>query len=118
LLTHFNRRKAENEETKMKTFKQLTDTEQVEAVSRCLDDVLKLVTEGDLRFNDSMNHDDLQKRIDAAQEKAEQMRTPWFAHEYIMDTCREDLTAMAQGRAEDALYSSPDEFVISGVASN
>jgi len=68
-----------------------------------------------VRFNDALNHDDLQARIDAAGEKANAMQTPWFWGEYIMDTCREDLEGMARCTAEDALYSAPPEHVISGI---
>ena len=101
----------------MKTYSQLTAVEQAKARAECLNQLLRAVTEGQLRFSDEKNHDDLQARIDAAQEKAEKMQTPWFAHEYIMDTCREDLEdleGMAMCDAEDALYSE-GERVIHGV---
>ena len=100
---------------KMKTYDQLTGTEQAAAQNKCLCNLLAAVTEGAIRFSDAKNHDNLQARIDAAQEKAEQMRTPWFAHEYILDTCREDLEGMARCDAEDALYLEPGECAINGI---
>ena len=100
----------------MKTFEQLTEVEQSKAVEKCLCAILEDVVSGAIRFNDSLNKDTLQSRIDSAQEKAEKMQTPWFAHEYILDTCREDLEGMARCDAEDALYSTPGERVISGIA--
>jgi hypothetical protein len=100
----------------MKTFEQLTPEQQAKAVEKCLANLLEAICEGAIRFNDEANQDDLQKRIDAAFAKAEKMRTPWFAHEYILDTCREDLEGMARCDAEDALYSEPGERVIRGIA--
>jgi hypothetical protein len=100
----------------MKTFEQLTQEQQQIAVDRCLTDLLTDICNGTLGFNDELNHDDLQKRIDTAFAEAESMQTPWFAHEYIMDTCREDLEAMARPTAEDALYPEPHENCIGGIA--
>ena len=76
---------------------------------------LKAILEGGLRFNDEANGDDLQARIDKACDQADKMQTPWFAHEYIMDTCREELTGMALAQAEDSLYSEQNENVVSGI---
>ncbi len=96
----------------MKTYEQLTDIQKQSAVNYYLGFLLERIIGGSVRFNDKLNEDDLQARIDKAREKAEGMRTPWFAHEYILDTCREDLASMAQCEAEDSLYSE-DERVIS-----
>jgi len=100
----------------MKTFEQLTPVEQGRAVRTCLDNLLTDVIEGSLAFNDSLNGDDLQDRINAALAAAERMHTPWFASEYILETCREDLTGMAQCDAEDASYTEPGERIIHGIA--
>ena len=43
------------------------------------------------------------------------MKTPWFASEYILDACREELEGMAICIAEDALYPEPNEIVIDGI---
>lgn len=100
----------------MKRYDKLNAEEQARAFDKALNRLLQDVTEGLIRFNDSLNGDDLQARIDEAHAKAEAMRTPWFAHEYIMDTCREDLEGMARCEAEDSLYSQPGEFVVAGIA--
>lgn len=100
----------------MKTFEQLTPEQQTAAVDKCTVDLLTAIVEGAIRFNDALNHDDLQKRIDAAAKEAGRMQTPWFTHEYIMDTCREEIRGMAQCDAEDALYSEKGERVIPGIA--
>ena len=96
----------------MRTFSQLSKEEQSKAEVQALNEVLRHVTEGAIRFNDALNHDDLQARIDSAWEKAESMQTPWFANEYIMDTCGDDPRSMAQADAEDALYPDPSENII------
>ena len=100
----------------MKTFEQLTPEQQAKTVQQCLTNLLTAIVEGAIRFDDAKNQDTLQKRIDKACAKAEKMRTPWFAHEYVLDTCREDLESMARAEAEDAQYSEPTEHVIGGIA--
>lgn len=93
----------------MKKFCELTAAQQEQAVAYCAGKVLDAIVTGGLRFNDALNHDDLQARIDAAGEKADKMRTPWFSHEYIMDTCKEEINGMARCEAEDALYQEQDD---------
>ena len=100
----------------MKSFEQLSDEQQAKAVERCLTELLTAVLEGGMRFSDEHNGDDLQARIDAAIARADDMRTPWFAHEYILDTCRTELEGMARSEAEDALYAEPHERVIDGIS--
>ena len=99
----------------MKTYSELTKEQQEKAVEKELTSLLSAVIDGAIRFNDEINNDDLQDRIDRACEKAEKMRTPWFSHEYILDTCREDLTGMAIASAEDALYAEKNENVVRGI---
>lgn len=100
----------------MKTFDQLTAAEKTKAILTCTNNLLTAICEGIVSFDDRANGDDLQARIDAAWKKAEAMRTPWFVHEYIMDTCRDDIEAMARCDAEASLYASPDEIVMHGIA--
>ena len=100
----------------MKTYNELTEEQKKKAVEKELTELLTAIIEGAIVFNDEDNGDDLQKRIEVAAEKADKMRTPWFVHEYIMDTCKEELTGMATGTAEDALYAEANEYVISGIA--
>jgi len=98
----------------MRTYQELTPEQQDKARIKALERLLTDITEG-LRFNDAANGDDLQARIDAAGEKSEAMQTPWFWHEYIMDTCRDELESMAAADAEDAedaLYPEPGERVL------
>ena len=99
----------------MKTFEQLTAEQQEKALDRAVGSLLEIIIGGQMRFNDSANNDNLQERIDAACAKAENMRTPWFAHEYIMDTCSEDIRSLAQCDAEDAIYLERGENAISGI---
>ena len=95
----------------MKSFDKLSVNQQESAVNNAATDLLNALIEGGLRFNDKLNDDDLQARIDAACQRANDMQTPWFAHEYIMDTCRDEIMGMAQCDAEDALYYSSGESV-------
>ena len=93
----------------MRTFKQLTPDEQEQAIQYQESSLLQATLDGSIRFNDTLNQDNLQKKIDEAIQKAEDMKTPWFAHEYIMDTCSEDIRALAIPAAEDAIYLDDDE---------
>ena len=96
----------------MRKFEELSGTEQSKAESLALNRLLKGVVEGAVRFNDTLNGDDLQARIDAAIDKADKMQTPWFSHEYVLDTCREDLEGMARCDAESAIYLDMEEFAV------
>jgi hypothetical protein len=101
----------------MKTYDQLTLEQQVDAFDRQVEMLLQDILENHIGFNDELNGDDLQARIDKAIDRAEAMRTPWFAHEYIMDTCREEIEGMAQTAVEESLYSEGDEHVVKGIVS-
>ena len=81
----------------------MTLTPEQQAVNKEVEFLLEALILGAFRFDDTLNHDDLQARIDAAIAEAERMQTPWFAHEYIMDTCAEEITAMAQANAESSI---------------
>ena len=96
----------------MKTYEQLSTEEKDKARRIALEGWLTAIVEGAVRFDDKLNGDDLQARIDAACDKAGDMQTPWFAHEYIMETCADDLTALAEADVQDALYPDPDERII------
>lgn len=102
----------------MKKFSELTDAQQKKAIDKALNNILQAVLEGALRFNDELNGDDLQARIDRAIAKAENMRTPWFAHEYLLAdvVVKNMLTGMAMVDAEEALYSEEEEHVVAGIA--
>jgi hypothetical protein len=95
----------------IRTYNDLSDELKQTAVKICLSNLLKSITEGAIRFNDELNNSDLQARIDKANLEADKMQTPWFAEEYIMDTCKDELQAMAQSRAEDALYPTEENFI-------
>jgi hypothetical protein len=49
------------------------------------------------------------KKIELAFQKADAMHTPWFVGEYIMESCREELTAMARYDAEYSVYNDKDD---------
>ena len=94
----------------MKTYNELTPSQQHKAIAHFENELLQNIIEGGVRFNDELNQDDLQKRIDKAIAKAEAMKTPWFSGEYIMDTCRENIESIAQCTAEDAIYLEAGEY--------
>ena len=98
----------------MKTFDQLTDKEQSQAIKQCLNELVGAVCMGSIRFDDDKNQDGLQARIDKAIAKAEEMQTPWFTSEYLLDdaTIESELMAMAIAEAEDALYNTDNKHII------
>jgi len=91
----------------MRTYKELNPQEQEQAQSRCLELVLREVT-----YDPHVVDDELAKKVELAYERAESMQTPWFAGEYIMDTCEVELKALALEHAQQALYPSRGEFVV------
>ena len=96
----------------MKTYQDLTPELQANAREIALTQLLEGITGGIIRFNDELNGDGLQARIDAAGDKANDLQTPWFWAEIILETCREDLEGMALCDAEDALYPEAGERMI------
>lgn len=101
----------------MKTFDQLTEDQKRAAVNKCVERIVEDIVSGAIRFNDKLNGDDLQARIDAALDKAEKLRTPWFAGAHVLDACSQEIEGMALCDAEDALYSE-GERVISGIVTD
>ncbi len=116
----------------MRTYEQLTEEQQAKAQEFALKRVLECVLEG-MRFNDELNGDNFQASVDKAIAKADEMQTPWFASEYIMEArynpgeghiteddglwpVAEMLRGMASCDAEDALYVEADEHTVAGVA--
>ncbi len=93
----------------MKKFDDLTEKQQAAAEQHFLGILLEHVVSGAVRFNDEMNQDDLQARIDMALDHAERNQTPWFGGEYILEVAREDLEGMARCDAEDAIYLETGE---------
>jgi hypothetical protein len=100
----------------VKHYAELTEEQQKVARERALTDLLRDIIENGLRFNDAKNGDDLQARIDAAGVKSDEMQTPWFWSEYILDTCRDDLESIATATAEAALYPEAEEYTMAGIA--
>jgi hypothetical protein len=100
----------------MKKFDELTAEQQEAAVNKQIEGWLQDICDGAITFNDEANGDDLQERIDQAFADANAKRTPWFSHEYIMETCENDIRRLAQQSAEDALYAEPDDpMVVRGI---
>jgi hypothetical protein len=94
----------------MRTFAQLSTTEQALAHSTAINELLEaIIIDG--RCGEA-NHDDLQARIDNAVQAAEDNLTPWLIAEYIMDTCREDIESIAMCDAEDAIYLDAGEHAV------
>ena len=96
----------------MRTYTQLSHNERARAQAAALTILLGAVLEGVVRFNDELNSNHLQARIDGACVEADEMRTPWFAGEYVMDAAGDELKGMALCDARDALYPEPGEHII------
>lgn len=97
----------------METYHELTPEQQNKAVQREVTNLLAAIVEGAIRFDNYGT--DLQVKIDAAMEKADSMHTPWFAHEYIMDTCKDEIESIALANMEEALFPEPHEYCIVGI---
>jgi len=99
----------------MKTYKQLTKDQQTKALSTSTTAILQFITE---QSEDSISFvfPDLEGRIKEAAEKAEANQTPWFFSEFVMDTCKEEIYAIALNDAKITLYTEAGEHVIGGIA--
>jgi hypothetical protein len=97
----------------MKKFNELTEKQQTKALNYFALLILKNIVEDGLRFDDELNHDDFQARIDAAIKKAEDKQTPWFAGELLLEdsVCKEIIYGMATCDAEDAHYLEEGESI-------
>lgn len=96
----------------MRTWYDLNDDERKRAVNKATERILGAVLEGAIHFNDALNQDDLQERIDDAIREANGNRTPWFAGEYVMESVGDTLRGMAQCDAEDSFFPACRERVI------
>ena len=82
-------------------YNDLSDSEKESAVNHFLLRVLETATEYPSYYQfDS----DLHKKILKAHKKADKAQTSWFAHEFIMEDCGEELRELALDDAEQALY--------------
>jgi hypothetical protein len=90
----------------MKTYEELTPDDQKKVYERAFNALLTSICNGEIRFNDTLNQDDMQARIDRAFAKAEEMQTPWFAHEYMLkdEVLKDFMEGMARVDAEDGYY--------------
>lgn len=88
------------------TFSDLSEEQKNFAVNYFVHRLIIDLIEGGLRFNDDLNGDDFQARIDRAIQKAEKNQTPWFAGEILLEdkVCRETIEGMARCNAEDSTY--------------
>jgi hypothetical protein len=95
----------------MRKFDQLSEKEKQQAINQALESIVDSILQGAMRFDDSLNQDDLQERIDRAFEKAEENQTPWFAAEILLEDAyvKESLEGMALCDAEDSLYLEDSE---------
>lgn len=107
----------------MRTWNDLSEEERQLAVDKTLCDLVGNIVEGAIRFDDKLNGDNFQASLDEAIEEANQMRTPWFAGEHILDAVfklkddqrspvRKILETMAWCDAEDAYYPAPHERIV------
>ena len=78
----------------------LSNEEKVEAREYNLRRLLGYISEGFEDFDDPA----LIEKINVARKRADDMRTPWFTHEYVLETCRPELEGIAFKMAVRTLY--------------
>lgn len=97
----------------MKRYDQLTAEQQEAAANHFVGEALCAILECAISFEED---NELQAKIDAACAKAESMQTPWFAGEYIMDTCADEIREMALAEAKECIYMEAGERAVHGIA--
>ena len=95
----------------MRRYNELSEEEQAKAIEVCTNELLEVILGGG-RFVDEQNGDDLQQRVDKAIAQADKMQTPWFAGEYIMESCGSEIRSMASTSVEDAFFPDYGDLVI------
>lgn len=86
------------------SFVELDPSQQASVVKDATNVVLNDIVEGRIVFNDH----GVQEKVDGAMKYAQDvMRTPWFAHEYVMDKIGTQVNAMGSTRAAACLYAPP-----------
>jgi len=86
----------------MRTYQELSEQEQARAREVALGLLVEAFARGTV----------LESKVAAGIAEAERLQTPWFAAEYVLERCREELEGMSLCDAEDALYPGPDEHTI------
>lgn len=84
----------------LKTFSELTEEERRSALSKKEAEVLLFLIECPEFYPE------LGEQLSAANEKADEMRTPWFIGEYIMDECGDEVRAIAKEASANCLYQT------------
>ena len=93
----------------MKTFTDLSEKEQAIAIEVATIQLLGKICDGKVRFADPA----LQTKIETAAKDAERMKTPWFMHEFVIETCKEEVTRAAKIDAERAYYREQGDLILS-----
>jgi hypothetical protein len=112
----------------MRMWSELNEKEQEQAIGQETDDILAYILENpSIGYPDELNRDSLEAAIRAAMDKADDMQTPWFAGEYVMEATyswdpgdgntvsvpvSDAIRGMAWESAEDAWYPDPDDQII------
>lgn len=96
----------------MRTFNQLSLTEQDKAVQVCLSDLIESIVQGIVYFGDS--DEVLQANINLIIETCNRDQCPWFIPEMLRmcPVVNDALTGIARCDAEDALYPDAGERVV------
>lgn len=104
----------------MKKYEDLTTEQKVQAENAALVKLLEWAVSGLTGF---VHDDEVQVAIEEAVEHARSFKTPWFAHEYILDatyeaedgttrSVREHLEKLAYEDAKEAYYPEPGDLVL------
>lgn len=95
-------------------FQELNEEQKTAAIRHFTNELIEAISAGAIRFNDKLNKDRLQSRIDKAAAKAEEMATPWFFGEILLEDkyCKDRLESMAVCDAEDTEYKIDSRGVL------
>ncbi len=93
----------------MKTFSELTPTQQEAAIKYFTNKVALWVCTGGIRFGYG-----LQDRVNKILQEAERLHTPWFAMEMLMkdEQLSEEFNKLGKSDAEDAKYMERDDIYV------
>lgn len=88
----------------LKTWNQLTTDQQKAAIQMRVHHLVQAISEGRLTFNNPA----MQEKVLHAAKRAEDMKTPWFFGQYVMEGMASELATLATAECASAFYIPRD----------
>lgn len=96
-----------------KTFDQLTDDEKSKAITKqcnlILKDIVSFYPDGWYLIS---NDENFKLKLDKAWNESNEMKTVWFFHEYVWESCKTEIETLAVEELQNVLFKTEKEQII------